>query len=87
MQISPNQKDCGGRKLSFAECGKIQDLSDYDFSDKTSSWRNNQSSGTRTHVYNWNGLWFGIWTTGGAESWSSDAGAADNDKADGIRAC
>ncbi|WP_177221538.1 peptidase inhibitor family I36 protein [Lentzea xinjiangensis] len=80
-------KDYEGRKLSFTECNEIQDLSDYDFSDKTSSWHNNQSSGTKTRVYNWTGSWSGIWTTGGAESWSSYVGAADNDKADGIKAC
>ncbi|QFU88304.1 hypothetical protein [Amycolatopsis sp. YIM 10] len=80
-------RDYGGRRLSFQECGGIQDLSDYDFSDKTTSYHNNQTSGTKTRVYNWTGSWTQLWTTSGAESASAHVGSEKNDKADGIDAC
>lgn len=75
-----------GRRLTWKDCA-FHDLSDFDFNDKTSSWHNNQSSGTITRVYNWTGsAWSQIWSST-APSRDSQVDSADNDKADGIRVC
>jgi hypothetical protein len=76
-----------GRRLQFSACGYIQDLGAYGFSDMATSWHNNQTPGTRTWVYNWTGSWTQIWVEGGAPSKSTNVGAGNNDRADGIRAC
>ncbi|MDG9701549.1 peptidase inhibitor family I36 protein [Streptomyces sp. DH37] len=45
-----------GDKLSFYKCA-FRDLSDYGFNDRLTSYKNNQSSGTRAKFYNWQGSW------------------------------
>ncbi len=78
--------DYDGRRLSWADCFFVN-LADHNFNDKASSWHNNQTSGTRTNVYNWTGSAFSqIWTSV-APSRDTYVGAADNDKADGIDPC
>lgn len=77
-----------GRRLMFTECGYIQDLGDYDFNDKATSWHNNQTKGIRTTVYDWDGNnWDELWTESRAPSLSSHVSRADDDRADGILAC
>jgi hypothetical protein len=75
-----------GRRLTWSDCGGIIDLSDWGFSDQTTSYHNNQTSGTKTRVYNWTGAWTLLWTST-APSASSNVGSAYNDKADGIDVC
>ncbi|GAA3380818.1 hypothetical protein GCM10020367_69620 [Streptomyces sannanensis] len=75
-----------GRRLTWSDCGGILDLSDWGFSDQTTSWHNNQTSGTKTRVYNWTGAWTLLWTST-APSSSSNVGSTNNDKADGIDVC
>ncbi|MEV6247888.1 peptidase inhibitor family I36 protein [Streptomyces sp. NPDC051742] len=75
-----------GRRLTWSDCAFVN-LSSWDFIDKTSSWHNNQSSGTVTRVYNWTGSsWSQLWAST-APSRSSYVGNTNNDKADGIRVC
>jgi hypothetical protein len=75
-----------GRRLTWSDCGFVN-LSSWNFIDKTSSWHNNQTSGTVTKVYNWTGSsWSQLWSST-APSKDSYVGSADNDKADGIRVC
>ncbi|MEU6919217.1 peptidase inhibitor family I36 protein [Streptomyces olindensis] len=78
--------DYDGRRLTWQDCA-FNNLADYDFNDKASSWHNNQTRGTVTRVYNWTSSgWSQIWSST-APSRSSYVGNADNDKADGIRVC
>ncbi|MGW4201470.1 peptidase inhibitor family I36 protein [Streptomyces sp. NPDC004726] len=75
-----------GRRLTWSDC-TFENLANWGFNDQTSSWHNNQTTGTRTWVYNWTGSsWALLWTST-APSASSYVGAANNDKADGIRVC
>lgn len=74
-----------GRRLSWRDCA-FHDLSDFGFSDKTTSWHNNQTTGTKTYVYNWVGSWSLIWTST-APSSNGNVGSTNNDKADGITVC
>lgn len=75
-----------GRRLTWSDCN-FENLADWGFNDKTTSWHNNQSRGTQTHVYNWTGSsWALLWTST-APSSSSNVGAANNDKADGLWVC
>lgn len=76
-----------GRRLQFSDCGPVQDLGAYGFSDMATSWHNNQTRNTRTWVYNWTGSWTQLWVEGGAPASSTNVGAGNNDKADGIKAC
>ncbi len=76
-----------GRRLRFSDCGYVQDLGAYGFSDMTTSWHNNQTMKARTWVYNWTGSWTQLWVEGTAPAQSTNVGAANNDKADGIKAC
>jgi hypothetical protein len=76
-----------GRRLRFSDC-VFEDLRNWGFQDKASSWHNNQTRGTKTQVYNLRaGIFWPLWTEGGAPSNSTYVGDANNDKADGIRAC
>lgn len=43
-----------GDKLSFFKC-EFRDLGDYGFDNRLTSYKNNQSSGTRAKFYNWEG--------------------------------
>lgn len=75
-----------GRRLTWSDCN-FENLANWGFNDQTTSWHNNQSRGTRTHVYNWTGSsWALLWTST-APSSSSYVGSANNDKADGLRVC
>ncbi len=76
-----------GRRLTWSDCDFVN-LADWGFNDQTTSWHNNQSSGTQTTVYNWNGVnaWVVLWTST-APSSSSNVGSANNDKADGLWVC
>lgn len=75
-----------GRRLTWSDCAFVN-LANWSFNDKTSSWHNNQSSGTVTRVYNWTGsAWSQLWSST-APSRDSLVDASDNDKADGIRVC
>jgi hypothetical protein len=77
-----------GDKLAFSAC-KLRDLSDYGFNDVLTSYKNNQSSGTRSLFYNWK--------TGGGWDYKFDSRAyhveADlsdtswNNMIDGVRVC
>lgn len=74
-----------GRKLRFTDC-VFEELANYGFQDKASSWQNNQTDGTITRVYNWNGQWDQLWESR-AKSSSAWVGDGANDKADGMRVC
>lgn len=78
----------GGWRLQFAKC-QSQDLDIWGVRDQTTSWHNNQTPGTRSWVYNYNG--FGklllFWTEAGAPSQSPNVGVAKNDQADIIVPC
>ncbi|WP_371575374.1 hypothetical protein [Streptomyces sp. NBC_01314] len=75
-----------GRRLTWSDCN-FENLSNWGFIDQTTSWHNNQSRGTQTHVYNWTGSsWALLWTST-APSSSSNVGSANNDKADGLWVC
>ncbi|MGW0232865.1 peptidase inhibitor family I36 protein [Streptomyces sp. NPDC002996] len=79
-------RDFDGRRLTWSDCAFVN-LANWSFNDKTSSWHNNQTSGTQTHVYNWTGSsWSRLWTST-APSWSSYVGNTNNDKADGLWVC
>ncbi|WP_455359358.1 peptidase inhibitor family I36 protein [Streptomyces sp. SYSU K21746] len=75
-----------GRRLTWSDCN-FENLANWGFNDQTTSWHNNQSRGTRTTVYNWTGTaWAVLWAST-APSSSSNVGAANNDKADGLWVC
>ncbi|MGW0560788.1 peptidase inhibitor family I36 protein [Streptomyces sp. NPDC003016] len=75
-----------GRRLTWSDCN-FENLANWSFNDKTTSWHNNQTRGTQTHVYNWSGSsWVLLWTST-APSSSSYVGSANNDKADGLWVC
>ncbi|OEJ24875.1 hypothetical protein BGM19_26130 [Streptomyces agglomeratus] len=75
-----------GRRLTWSDCN-FENLANWGFNDKTTSWHNNQTRGTQTHVYNWTGSsWALLWTST-APSSSSNVGSANNDKADGLWVC
>lgn len=75
-----------GRRLTWSDCN-FENLADWGFNDKTTSYHNNQTRGTQTHVYNWTGSsWALLWTST-APSSSSNVGSANNDKADGLWVC
>ncbi len=75
-----------GRRLTWSDCN-FENLANWGFNDKTTSWHNNQTRGTQTHVYNWSGSsWVRLWTST-APSSSSYVGNANNDKADGLWVC
>ncbi|WP_282697740.1 peptidase inhibitor family I36 protein [Streptomyces sp. CC208A] len=75
-----------GRRLTWSDCN-FENLANWGFNDKTSSWHNNQSRGTKSYVYNWTGSsWALLWSST-APSASSYVGSANNDRADGIRVC
>lgn len=75
-----------GRRLTWSDCN-FENLANWGFNDQTSSWHNNQTRGTKTHVYNWNGsAWDLLWVST-APSSSSYVGNYANDKADGLWVC
>jgi hypothetical protein len=75
-----------GRRLTWSDCN-FENLANWGFNDQTTSWHNNQSRGTQTHVYNWTGSsWAQLWVST-APSSSSNVGSANNDKADGLWVC
>lgn len=79
-------RDFNGRRLAWKDC-QFNHLNNWDFTDKTSSYHNNQSTGTVTRVYNWsNGAWVQLWASK-APSSSSYVGSSLNDKADALRVC
>ncbi|MET9967606.1 peptidase inhibitor family I36 protein [Streptomyces sp. NPDC006356] len=77
-----------GEKLSFSAC-KLRNLGDYGFSDKLTSYKNNQTSGTRAKFYNWK--------TGGGWDYKFDSRAPHveanlsdtswNNMIDGVQVC
>ena len=79
-------KDFNGRRLAWKDCN-FNHLRDWDFTDKTSSYHNNQSRGTKTYVYNWTSSgWSTLWIST-APSSSSYVGNSKNDKADSLTVC
>lgn len=74
-----------GRRLAFSDC-IFEELANYGFQDKATSWHNNQTDGTITRVYNWNGRWEQLWESR-AKSASGYVGDSANDRADGMQVC
>ncbi|MCX4545561.1 peptidase inhibitor family I36 protein [Streptomyces sp. NBC_01565] len=75
-----------GRRLTWSDCN-FEDLGNWGFNDRATSWHNNQTQGTKTWVYNWAGdSWQLLWEST-APSSSSNVDGWANDRADGIRVC
>ncbi|MFJ6798223.1 hypothetical protein [Streptomyces sp. NPDC091268] len=75
-----------GRRLTWSDCA-FENLADWGFSDKTTSWHNNQSGGAVTSVFNWTGSnWEQLWSSAAPAS-SSYVGSGANDRADGLWVC
>ncbi|MEU8775085.1 hypothetical protein [Streptomyces sp. NPDC048606] len=51
-----------GRRLTWSDCD-FEHLGNWGFTDKTSSWHNNQTRGTVTRVYNWVGYRQQLWAS------------------------
>lgn len=77
-----------GEKLSFSAC-QFRDLSDYGFHDVLTSYKNHQTTGTRSLFYNWK-------TGGGwdykfdSDAYHTEADLSDtpwNNMIDGVRVC
>lgn len=67
-----------GRRLQFSDCGQ-QDLGDWAFRNKTSSWQN--TTGSRVEVWQYDLINDKLWTEQPRSS-SSWVGSANNDRAD-----
>ncbi|WP_329019545.1 hypothetical protein OG271_10200 [Micromonospora rifamycinica] len=82
-----------GYKLSFYTCAFV-DLGGVNFptggkwNDRMSAYVNNQTDGTTSIFYNWNGAsnWSVMFSTV-AIDWNSNVGSTYNDKMDAIRVC
>ncbi|WP_180686146.1 peptidase inhibitor family I36 protein [Streptomyces gossypiisoli] len=75
-----------GTKLSFYVCA-FRDLSDYGFSDRLTSYKNNQTSGTRSLFYNWQGSWVYKFDSHAYHTEDSLANTSWNNMIDGVRVC
>lgn len=78
----------GGRRLSFTAC-KLQKLRNYNFTNRTESWHNNQTTGTISQIFYWSssaGTSFGLGATN-APSAVGIIGYGDDNRADSIRVC
>lgn len=74
-----------GRKVTFKKCG-FQKLRWFNFTNKTSSWINNQTKGTKATLYYWTGKKVKKLTSLVAEDGQSYM-LDDDNRADFIRAC
>lgn len=77
-----------GRRLTFVKC-KFQKLRWYNFTNKTSSWRNTQTGGAESRLYYWNGSkvkFMDSLAPGEQHSWTWSNHPL-NDKADFLRVC
>ncbi|MGW8065394.1 hypothetical protein ACVV2G_24785 [Streptomyces ziwulingensis] len=75
-----------GSKLSLYVCG-FRDLSDYGFSDRLTSYKNNQTTGTRSLFYNWQGSWVYKFDSHAYHTEDSLANTSWNNMIDGVRVC
>ena len=73
-----------GRQLTFYKC-EFEKLRWYNFTNQTSSWINDQTKGTRSTLYYWDGKKVRHMTSLVAKSWESQVD--DNDRADFVRVC
>ncbi|MGW4440894.1 peptidase inhibitor family I36 protein [Streptomyces sp. NPDC004596] len=75
-----------GTKLSFTVCA-FRDLSDYGFNDRLTSYKNNQTTGTVSKFYNWEGSW--VYKLGSTAYHTEDslANTPWNNMIDGVRVC
>ncbi|MEU7278433.1 hypothetical protein AB0A69_06520 [Streptomyces sp. NPDC045431] len=63
------------------------DLKDYGFSDRLTSYKNNQTSGTRALFYNWQGSWVYKFDSHAYHTEDSLANTSWNNLIDGVRVC
>lgn len=75
-----------GDKLSFYKCD-FRDLGDYGFNDRLTSYKNNQSSGTRSKFYNWQGSWVYKFDSHAYHSEDDLANTPWDNMIDGVRIC
>ncbi|MEU1854271.1 peptidase inhibitor family I36 protein [Streptomyces sp. NPDC019990] len=75
-----------GTKLSFSVCA-FRDLSDYGFSDRLTSYKNNQTSGTVSKFYNWEGRWVYKFGSTAYHTEDSLANTPWNNMIDGVNVC
>lgn len=78
--------DFEGRELEFYTC-KFQKLRWYDFTNRTSSWANNQTSGTISELYYWTGSKVAYLTGLYAGGFDEYLGGSDNNRADFLHVC
>ena len=75
-----------GSKLSLYVCA-LRDLSDYGFNDRLTSYKNNQTTGTRARFYNWQGSWVYKFDSHAYHTEDSLANTPWNNMIDGVRVC
>ncbi|MET9509474.1 peptidase inhibitor family I36 protein [Streptomyces flavidovirens] len=75
-----------GDKLSFYKCD-FRDLGDYGFNDRLTSYKNNQSSGTRAKFYNWQGSWVYKFDSHAYHSEDDLQNTPWDNMIDGVRVC
>ncbi|WP_406389952.1 peptidase inhibitor family I36 protein [Streptomyces sp. NBC_00887] len=75
-----------GTKLSFAVC-TFRNLSDYGFSDRLTSYKNNQTTGTVSQFYNWEGSWAYKFGSTAYHTEDSLANTPWNNMIDGVNVC
>ncbi|UYM06574.1 peptidase inhibitor family I36 protein [Solicola gregarius] len=73
-----------GRSLEFYKC-KFQKLRWYDFTNKTSSWVNNQTDGTKSTLYYWTGS--KVRSMAQLTAWNYQYYVIPDNKADFLRVC
>lgn len=78
--------DFEGRELEFYEC-KFQKLRWYDFTNRTSSWVNNQSDYEKSTLYYWTGSEVATLDELWAPSYEEYLAGSKYDRADFVRVC
>jgi hypothetical protein len=76
-----------GTKLSFSACA-FRDLNDYAFNNDTlTSYKNNQTTGTVSRFYNWEGSWVYKFGSTAYHTEDSLANTPWNNMIDGVQVC
>ncbi|MGW6415023.1 hypothetical protein [Streptomyces sp. NPDC055055] len=75
-----------GTKLSFTVCA-FRNMSDYGFVDRLTSYKNNQTTGTISQFYNWEGTWVYKFGSRAYHTEDSLANTPWNNMIDGIQVC
>lgn len=73
-------------KLVFKQCA-YRDLSNYGFNDRLTSYKNNQTRGTRSKFYNWDGRWDYLFDSVAPHKESDLQGTGWNNKVDRVKVC